>query len=26
VRVRVEDPESELFRVSESAVVIIRGR
>jgi len=26
VRVRVEDPEPELFRVSESAVVIIRGR
>jgi multidrug efflux system membrane fusion protein len=25
VRVRVEDPEPELFRVSESAVVIIRG-
>ncbi len=26
VRVRVENPEPELFRVSESAVVIIRGR
>lgn len=26
VRVRVEDPEPELFRVSESAVVIIRGQ
>lgn len=26
VRVRVEDPEPELFRVSESAVVIVRGR
>jgi multidrug efflux system membrane fusion protein len=25
VRVRVENPEPELFRVSESAVVIIRG-
>ena len=26
VRVRVKDPPPELFRVSESAVVIIRGR
>jgi multidrug efflux system membrane fusion protein len=26
VRVRVEDPEADLFRVSESAVVIIRGQ
>jgi len=26
VRVRVEDPEPELFRISESAVVIIRGK
>ena len=26
VRVRVENPEPELFRVSESAVVIIRGQ
>jgi len=25
VRVRVEDPDPELFRISESAVVIIRG-
>ena len=26
VRVRVEDPSADLFRVSESAVVVIRGR
>jgi membrane fusion protein, multidrug efflux system len=26
VRVRVEDPSGELFRVSESAIVVIRGR
>jgi multidrug efflux system membrane fusion protein len=26
VRVRVENPPSDLFRVSESAVVVIRGR
>jgi multidrug efflux system membrane fusion protein len=26
VRVRVKDPSAELFRVSESAVVIIRGK
>jgi multidrug efflux system membrane fusion protein len=26
VRVRVQDPPSDLFRVSESAVVVVRGR